>query len=258
MRVQHNRIQHRVFLWVYMNIHITQHKCLRSFASHRRSPQTRDPVEVHWLTLYTWYVESTQEFHTQVQYMCNSEVSISKSCLYWPSVLYPAPCHPPFAPSFGGAQRLGTTQESTSCNTTVRSRLSPSVRPLAFTDFVRGGSTRTQRIFEWRMSYSRDGFSNILDLMNWTVRTLNIKIENTQLQLFSTQKKESIVAICNQKVKPVFPCSHYFLAHTRCSSWSRSARTSGDEDVAQYCVVTIDYAGWTHTDRHQVPRSILS
>jgi len=108
MRVQHNRIQHRVFLWVYMNIHITQHKCLRSFASHRRSPQTRDPVEVHWLTLYTWYVESTQEFHTQVQYMCNSEVSISKSCLYWPSVLYPAPCHPPFAPSFGGAQRLGT------------------------------------------------------------------------------------------------------------------------------------------------------
>jgi len=33
------------FLWVYMNIHITQHKCLRSFVSHRRSPQ--DPVEVH-------------------------------------------------------------------------------------------------------------------------------------------------------------------------------------------------------------------
>ena len=34
------------------------------------------------------------------------------------------------------------------CNTTVRSRLSPSVRPLAFTGLVRGGSTRTQRIFE--------------------------------------------------------------------------------------------------------------
>ena len=34
------------------------------------------------------------------------------------------------------------------CNTTVRSRLSPSVRPLAFTGLVRGGSARTQRIFE--------------------------------------------------------------------------------------------------------------
>jgi len=40
VRVQHIRMQHRVFVWVYMNIHITLHTFLRSVASHRRSPQT--------------------------------------------------------------------------------------------------------------------------------------------------------------------------------------------------------------------------
>ena len=129
-RVQHNRIQHRVFVWVYTNIHITEHKCLRSVASHRRSPQ--DPAEVHLLTLYTWYVQHSQEFHTRVQCMCNSKVNIPKSWLHWPAVLYPAPCHPPFAPSFGGAQGLGTTPESTCpLNGRNAARVSQHYRPIA-------------------------------------------------------------------------------------------------------------------------------
>jgi len=130
MRVRHNRMQHRVFVWVYMNIHVTQHKCLRSVASHRRSPQ--DPAEVHRLSLCSWYVQHSQEFHTRVQYMCNSKVGIPKSWLHWPPVLYPAPCHPPFAPSFGGAQGLGTAPEYTCCkNVTNVACVSQHYRPIA-------------------------------------------------------------------------------------------------------------------------------
>jgi len=148
MRVQHNRMQHRVFVCVHMNIHVTQHECLRSVASHRRSHQ--DPAEVHQLSLCSWYVQHSQEFHTRVQYMCNSKVVINKSWLHWPAALYPAPWQPPYAPSCGGAQGLGTAPEYTWCkNVTNVACVSQHYCPVAY--IAERETSRPHRLCSWRL-----------------------------------------------------------------------------------------------------------
>ena len=48
-------------------------------------------------TVYMWYVRHKKEFHTHVQYLCNSKVGVSKSWLHWPTVLYRS--LPPFTTS---------------------------------------------------------------------------------------------------------------------------------------------------------------